>query len=169
MNGSDLNGSGLNGSGLEAATEALYGAFRMQKPAGLNHGPFNIQASEAQFLLREPLRELHADILRSYLFGADEHLPYFLPRLLELAAADQFDAEAIMKLVGRVQADLTAHQKAAFADFSRAWWLDLLDRPAAIWTILTLLEHDQDMPARLREWRANTGLQSALHLAHVLH
>ena len=82
---------------LAEAIEQLYAVFaECPKPPGIDACPCCLDEEEVQGLLSKPLRSLTAQELSSYAasvfltVGGEDDFRYFLPRILELSATNEF-------------------------------------------------------------------------------
>ncbi|GAB2811769.1 hypothetical protein GCM10027176_15340 [Actinoallomurus bryophytorum] len=124
------------------AVEGLYAAFgHVRRPARVPGCPHCVAPQEDRPLLDGPVRSLPADALARYAakaistWGGAEEFRYFLPRLLECAAADAFGYPDPAIVFGKVAAAgwhaWPAGERAAIEAFLTAWWADTLERHPA--------------------------------------
>jgi hypothetical protein len=145
----------------------------MEKPTALSRDRWSlIDEHLERFLLREPLQTLHADVLHSYLNSCEgrEHLPYFLPRLLEVAAWGTLQADLALDAAEALRPTLSPARTRALDQFLSAWWAWALDRAEhpTLWTMAQLFGHSPDPGAWLQVWSENTSLNATLKLAETL-
>jgi hypothetical protein len=168
-------------SELASATEALYKTFQVEKPGWFRREDwFVFNADEEQILVQEPLRSLQADTLNSYLFDyfdcfdyledpqSRKHLLYLLPRVLDLAPAEDICIDRTFTLIDHLKPLLTTPQTGALHRFLKAWWLSALDQPCDWWGIRELFEHSPDQIEWLKLWAASTSLNATLTLADTV-
>ncbi|MFD0856352.1 hypothetical protein ACFQ07_29195, partial [Actinomadura adrarensis] len=118
---------------LTAEIDRLYEVFgRVPRPLRMEGCSHCVEPDEDRPLLETPLRSLDEDTLRRYatdalyLWGDVDDLRYFLPRLLELAAEDEFnfpDPEIVFRKLsaGEFQTWADDERDAVHAFLAR-WW-----------------------------------------------
>ncbi|GAA4634928.1 hypothetical protein GCM10023196_078420 [Actinoallomurus vinaceus] len=120
------------------AVDELYGVFGLiRRPARVEGCSHCVGPDEDRRLLDRPLRSLPPEDLARYAakalntWGGAEEFRYFVPRLLECAAADAFgypDPEIVFgKLVTAEWRTWVADERAAVEAFLRAWWAEALE------------------------------------------
>jgi hypothetical protein len=161
------------------AVEGLYAAFgHVRRPARVPGCPHCVAPEEDRPLLDRPVRALPPDDLARYAakaistWGGAEEFRYFLPRLLECAAADAFGYPDPAVVFGKLAVagwhDWPADERAAIEAFLTAWWADTLDRyPAApgAGTVLCCLGAARaDLTPFLDHWGALPAADAVRHL-----
>lgn len=141
----------------------------MPTPTRIRHEQYELHPGEVALLLREPLRELSPGLMRSYLFdalytvGTWDDFRYFLPRLLELLAADDVELDPVAARLAYARERVNALTEALHT-FFLAYWSELLWRSpvyadlALRWGLMeqsglsrsALLDHWQAHPSRAR-------------------
>lgn len=154
------------------AVEAVYQAFQGNRPMLPRFELWGLSEGERQMLMREPLHTLNAVVLNSYLSEPDgfqdEHLLYFLPRMLELMSEGQLEEWRFWLMIEKVRPLLSPVQAEALHGFLGAWWVSALGEADHLWTLLDLLEHSQDQETWLRIWRKHPAPHASLNLAQAI-
>ncbi|MBN6054938.1 hypothetical protein JYK22_23580, partial [Nonomuraea sp. RK-328] len=126
----------------EAAKQRMYDVFgHVPRPEHVAGCPHCVEPGEEACLLAGPVRSLAAGALARYAakalttWGGVAEFRYFLPRLLECAAADAFvhpDPEIVFgKLASAGWRTWPADERDAIAAFLSEWWHETLrDHPA---------------------------------------
>ncbi|MFD0683608.1 hypothetical protein [Actinomadura fibrosa] len=152
----------------------LYAAFAdVTRPSSLDGCPCCVAPGEDRPLLDRPLRDLTPDDLGRYAakalntWGGPDDLRYFAPRLLELAAADDLDAEPIcLKLAQAGWRDWP--QRDAVTAFLDAFWSRTLarfpSRPSAGTALCALGGAAADLAPRLSAWGRLDSTTAIRHL-----
>jgi hypothetical protein len=123
---------------MRDAVDELYAVFGLlRRPARVEGCPHCVGPDEDRRLLDRPLRSLPPEDLARYAakalntWGGVEEFRYFVPRLLECAAADAFgypDPEIVFgKLVSAEWTTWAADERAAVEAFLKAWWAEALE------------------------------------------
>jgi hypothetical protein len=161
------------------ATEGLYAAFgHVRRPARVPGCPHCVAPEEDRPLLDRPVRSLPPDDLARYAakaistWGGAEEFRYFVPRLLECAAADAFvypdPAIVFGKLAAADWHGWPAGERAAIGEFLTAWWADTLDRypadPGAGTVLCCLGAARADLTPFLDRWGALPAAEAIQHL-----
>lgn len=157
----------------------LYEAFgHVRKPESVPGCPHCVEPGEGACLLAVPLASIEAASLARYAakalttWGGVAEFRYFLPRLLECAAADAFshpDPEIVVgKLAGAGWTTWAAEERAAVAGFLEEWWRGTLrshpSRPPMDTVLCALAAAGFDLTACLDEW---SRLESDAAIAHL--
>jgi hypothetical protein len=153
---------------LADETERLYEVFgRVPRPPRVEGCAHCVAPDEDRPLLEGPVRTLDVDVLRRYatdallLWGGVPELRYFLPRLLELAAENEFDwpdAEIVFGKLGRGRflEWPDDDERAAVHAFLNRWWESTVDHdepwPTAGTVLCSLSLTGVDLVPFLARW-----------------
>ncbi|RJL22821.1 hypothetical protein [Bailinhaonella thermotolerans] len=163
----------------DAALGRLYDVFaRVPRPARVPGCPHCAGPGEDRRLLDGPVAAIGAGDLARYAakalttWGGEAEFRYFLPRLLECAAADAFgypDPEIVFgRLAAAGWAEWPGEERAAVTAFLDAWWDETLRRhPSSpgIGTVLcSLAATGLDLGPRLRALRPLATEAAIAHL-----
>jgi len=114
---------------LENTIEALYETFADYPFKSSMEGcPCCVSGSDKEKIHTASLRDLAAGDLSRYAhkamttWGDTDDFRHFLPRILELLAADQFDSAVLRKLDHGQWKTWPVNEQAAIGDFLVAWW-----------------------------------------------
>jgi hypothetical protein len=159
--------------------ERLYAVFgRVPRPERVEGCPHCVAPDEDRPLLEGPVRSLEPAVLERYAakalttWGGVAEFRYFLPRLLECAAADAFvhpDPQIVFgKLATAGWRRWPAEERAAVTEFLTAWWDATLARhpvrPDAATVLCCLAATGADLDPFLDRWAALDGLAAVRHL-----
>jgi hypothetical protein len=121
---------------LQKAIDEVYAEFRAPKPRAIDGCPCCTSPKDLCHLLEKPLKDLSADDLREYgssaflTMGGEQDFKYFLPRLLDIASAQDWwpSPEIVLgKLrLGRWN-DWPDRQRSAVKRVIDAWFADCLN------------------------------------------
>lgn len=166
-------------SGWEAAKQRMYDIFaHVPRPGRVDGCPHCVEPGEERCLLAGPVGTIEAAVLARYAakalntWGGVAEFRYFLPRLLECAAADAFrhpDPEIVFgKLAAAGWRGWPAEERDAIAGFLGAWWHETLRRHPArppIDTVLcSLAATGLDLAPFLDDWSRLDGDAAINHL-----
>jgi hypothetical protein len=123
---------------MSVETERLYEVFgRVPRPLKVEGCAHCVAPDEDRPLLEGPVRSLSVDVLRRYatdallLWGGVPEFRYFLPRLLELAADNEFDwpdPEIVFSKLGRGRwTEWSDDERAVISAFLTRWWETRVD------------------------------------------
>ncbi|MFI6180699.1 hypothetical protein ACIA8R_34570 [Nonomuraea sp. NPDC051191] len=157
----------------------LYEVFgAVGRPASVSGCPHCVEPGEEACLLSGPVSAIEAGSLARYAakalttWGDVPEFRYFLPRLLECAAADAFsypDPEIVLgKLAVAGWHDWPAAERTAVTAFLHEWWHDTLhrhpSRPLADTVLCAVAATGVDLAPFLDAW---AGLESDAAIAHL--
>ncbi|MEU5867320.1 hypothetical protein ABZ815_39540 [Nonomuraea sp. NPDC047529] len=157
----------------------LYEVFgAVGRPASVSGCPHCVEPGEEACLLSGPVSAIEAGSLARYAakalttWGDVPGFRYFLPRLLECAAADAFsypDPEIVLgKLAVAGWHDWPAAERTAVTAFLHEWWHDTLhrhpSRPPADTVLCAVAATGVDLAPFLDAW---AGLESDAAIAHL--
>jgi hypothetical protein len=170
---------------LDTAVERLYDAFSAVQPRDdlrTDLCDHCVSAQEAEMLTATPLRDINAGLLRHFMshalaftWGTPDDLQHFLPRILELVAAGEYNSIDTTSLFS----SLPWHEWPPAHQAALAWYMTALWRATitTTWQPLTLdaldvLEAAADlgMPVQpyLDQWADDSSEATALHLAQLI-
>jgi hypothetical protein len=162
--------------------EALYEVFgRVPRPLRVEGCAHCVAPDEDRPLLAGPVRDLEPDVLQRYatdallLWGGVPEFRYFLPRVLELGAEDEFefgfpDAEIVIGKLGLAGwTEWDDDERAAISAFLTRWWettvVDDDPWPGAGTVLCSLGRTGTDLVPFLDRWERleSTGAIRNLH------
>ncbi|HEX3924179.1 MAG TPA: hypothetical protein VHY31_17980 [Streptosporangiaceae bacterium] len=172
-------------NGLNEAVSALYDAFASRsRRAEIEFDACDhcVSPEEARALARTPLHDLDGELLSTFIlnasawtWGTPDDLWYYLPRILELVAAGEFNILwNLFMVMGQRWRDWPQEQQEAMARYMSALWQAVI---AGYWhpvklTVLDVLEAAGHLgiPADsyLRAWETDATEAAALHLAWLI-
>jgi hypothetical protein len=172
---------------LNEAVSALYDAFAsLSRRAEIEFDACDhcVAPQEARALARTPLRDLDGQLLSTFIlnasawtWGTPDDLWYYLPRILELVAADGFNSHPIwglFRVMGLHWRDWPQEQQDAVGRYMSALWQAIIAgyRHPVNLSVLGVLEAvgDLGLPADsyLRGWETDGSEAAALHLAWLI-
>lgn len=154
-------------SGWEAAKAQMYDVFGyVARPARVDGCPHCVEPGQERVLLAGPVRSIDATALAHYAakalntWGGVAEFRYFLPRLLECAAADAFgypDPEIVFGKLATVDWQTWPEtEREAIAVFLYAWWHETLSafpaRPGIDTVLCSLAATGLDLAPCLEAW-----------------
>lgn len=163
---------------LDAVEHLLTVFGQVRRPERVEGCPHCVGPEESRLLLDRPVRFIEPDVLAPYAFGAITmwgdvaEFRYFVPRLLECAAADAFgfpDPQIVFtKLALAGWLEWRGDERAAVETLLAAWWADTLGRyptTPEIGTVLCCLGGTGiDMTPFLERWGRLTSVEAIRHL-----
>lgn len=164
---------------LPVVIEELYRVFARYRPqARIDSCPCCLSEAQEQ-ALHGPLRALSAEALQPLVrmehpTGASvEQLAYFVPRMLELMARDELDAEDVAMRLGKARWHTwPADERVVLERVVTAWWRELLaDFPGGypvVGAVRALALLNEDISRFLGYWQDNLGVSAACHLAELV-
>lgn len=164
-------------------TDQLYRAFhRDHPPMEIDFCDHCLAPAQIEPLLRTPLRQLTADNLNRYAWnalstaGEIDDFKYFLPRLLELFAADNLDflaATRLLPLLGACSERWLVNERTALEGFLYAWWRSALTTYPSATAPRDMLEGIADAGVSivppLAAWERLRGVDSVRQLSNLIH
>ena len=169
-------------SNLRDAIEGLYAAFARYRVETLLGCPCCTSDEHGRVLASKAVRGLTPDDLRRYAFkamttwGTVEDFKHFVPRVFELAIADDPNWPDVEIVFGKLDYGRWRHwperERQAVEAFLRALWREMLGRyPFAIDSdscLCAIGRVEEDVGPYLDEWAADEGEAAALQLADFI-
>jgi hypothetical protein len=169
--------------GLDAAVRRLYEAFAARPRDVLDFCAHCVSPHDAQSLVKTPLRDLDADLLRDFVFnavswtwGEPDDLWYYLPRVLEFVATGEFgrsDIKGMFSALSTRWRDWPQDQQDALTDYLAALWRASITgywHPGKL-DVVDVLKAAGDLGVPLNSYLGaweTAGEPAALHLAWLV-
>jgi hypothetical protein len=169
-------------SNLRDAIEGLYAAFARYRVETLSGCPCCTSEEHGRVLASKPVRALTPDDLLRYAFkamstwGTVEDFKHFLPRVFELAIADDPNWPPVEIVLGKLSygkwRQWPERERQALGAFLRALWSEMLGcYPFAIKSdscLCAIGQAEEEVAPYLDQWAVEEGEAAAMHLADFI-